>query len=119
MPKRKPSPCVVCPVRADCQQVCPGVAGLLPPEDRGRVAGLARRNALYYARRLERRRSYTRFLLDWRHLLCGRQRQVFDLRYNDALSLSEIAARLGVTPSSARVYLRRAIARIHRLAWRR
>lgn len=91
---------------------------MLAPVDSGRVAGLHKRHAQRYGEKLEARRSYVRFLLDWRHCLRGRARQVFDLRYNDSLATSEIAARLGISPGSVTKYLKRARARILKIARR-
>lgn len=80
----------------------------LPAPDRGRIAGLTRRGGMLYGERLERRRAYVRFLLDWRHVLRGRVRQVFELRFDSGLSLAEIGYRLGISASAAREYLQRA-----------
>ena len=84
------------------------MAAQLSAPDRGRIAGLARRGGMLYGERLERRRAYVRFLLDWRHVLRGRVRQVFELRFDSGLSLAEIGHRLGISASAAREYLQRA-----------
>jgi DNA-binding NarL/FixJ family response regulator len=63
----------------------------------------------------EANRSHVRFLLDWRHLLKGRQKRVFNMRFNEGLSFKQIGKRLGIRKSTACVYVRRAALRIHAL----
>lgn len=111
-----PLACTTCSRRAECRAICPEVSLRLPAPDRGRIAGLASRHRLLYGARLERRRSYVRFLLDWRDVLRGRLRMVFDLRYDHGLSLVEIGRRLGISASTARDYLARARQRIENAA---
>lgn len=110
--------CATCSLRPTCQQPCPDVARLLPHDNTGRVAGLQRRNARLYGQRLEGRRRYVRFLLDWRDVLGGNARRAFDLRYNDGLGVGAIARRMGVKPGTASTYLKRARATIRAAARR-
>lgn len=49
-----------------------------------------------------------RVMTDYRHVLRGRAREVFDLTYNDALLQSEIAQRLGISRRVVSIYLTRA-----------
>lgn len=81
---------------------------MLPRENQGEIRGLTLPGAAEYARKFESRRAYVRFLLDWRHVLRGRLRKVFAMRYDQGLEISAIAARLGVTNGSASEYLKRA-----------
>ena len=73
---------------------------------------------MLYGMRLEARRAYVRKLVENRELLKGRSRRVFDLRYNEGLSLEEIGRQLNIPPHVAGTSLRRARRRIMR-RWRR
>ena len=110
--------CSPCPRRSTCTSPCRAVEALLPHEETGRVSGLQRRYAMLYGERLEARRALVRFMLDWRDVLKGRQKRAFNLRYNDGLTLTQIAARMNVTTADAGAYLRRARAKIRRAARR-
>jgi RNA polymerase sigma factor (sigma-70 family) len=72
--------------------------------------------ALLYGERLEARRRYVRFLLDWRHVLSPKARAVFDLRYNNGLSLAEIGHKLGISSHSVSRNLRQSYRVIERAA---
>ncbi len=108
--------CRGCPVRATCTSVCADISRQLPAADRGRIAGLQRRMALLYGERLEARRRYVRFLLDWRHVLSPQARAVFDLRYNNGLSLAEIGHKMGISSHSVSRNLRQSYRVIERAA---
>lgn len=110
--------CTTCPTRSTCVEPCKAVAALLPTEQTGRISGLERRNYRLYGEKLEKRRAYVRFLLDWREILSPRARQAFDLRYNDGLTLTQIAQSMGITLSSASSLLRRGRAKILK-RWRK
>jgi DNA-directed RNA polymerase specialized sigma subunit len=100
--------CTECPLRATCQSPCPEVEQLLPDEQHGRAHALHRRNAAEAARRLEAERHAARLMTDFRHVLRGRARQVFDMTYNDMLPQDEIATRLGIARRVVSHYLVRA-----------
>jgi DNA-directed RNA polymerase specialized sigma24 family protein len=110
------SSCTPCLLRALCTQPCPDVEALLPHEDHGRVEGLERRHKWLYGMRLDTRRAYVRRLLDGRHVLRGRMKRAFNLRYNDGLSIEEIARKMHLSPSGAGTYLRRARRKARRAA---
>ncbi|MBK9974134.1 MAG: sigma-70 family RNA polymerase sigma factor [Planctomycetes bacterium] len=102
--------CTHCPLRSGCQSPCDAVEALLPKEQRGELRRLRRRDSFPYALELEQRRAWVRLLLDWRHHLRGRLKQVFDLHFNDGLSNVEIARQLGLTRGTVSEYLSRATA---------
>jgi RNA polymerase sigma factor (sigma-70 family) len=100
--------CNDCPIRPTCHTPCAEVETLLPHEEHARIHALHRRNAADAARRLQAERDAARVMTDFRHLLRGRARQVFDLTYNDMLPQEEIATRLGITRRVVSHYLVRA-----------
>ncbi len=100
--------CNDCPLRPSCQIPCAEVEALLPHEEHARIHALHRRNAADAARRLQAERDAARTLTDFRHVLRGRAREVFDLTYNDTLPQDEIAERLGITRRVVSHYLVRA-----------
>jgi RNA polymerase sigma factor (sigma-70 family) len=104
--------CTDCPLRTSCNTPCEAIERQLPSEEHARLHALHRRNALNAARRLEAERAAARLLTDFRHLLRGRMRQVFDLVYDEALPQEEIAARLGIGRRVVSHYLMRARRRI-------
>lgn len=74
--------CTPCPLRSRCIRPCRAVEKQLPKPESGRIGVLRSRLALLYGERLEVRRRYVRWLLDGRHLLKGRMKFAFNLRYN-------------------------------------
>jgi RNA polymerase sigma factor (sigma-70 family) len=106
--------CNDCPLREQCQAPCEAVERLLPDVDHARIHGFQRRNALQFARRMRDEIEAARLMTDWRHVLNGRMREVFDMTYNEGLKQSDIAQRLGISRRVAGRYLERARAKIQR-----
>ena len=106
-------PCSNCPRRNECVSICPELERELPSMDAGRF-----NHGYWRSRDLERvlrRRVLVHLLLDWRHFLTGRQRQVIDLFLNEGLTQRQIAERLGIAQKNVCVYLQRAYRKIWKL----
>ncbi|MCF6228722.1 MAG: hypothetical protein L3J82_08710 [Planctomycetes bacterium] len=109
--------CTGCGKRAQCQRPCDEIRKQLPPfvfnPDRLRPQvefTVKQMKRVYY----ERKAMFT--MLDHRHKLKGRQRQVFRMYYNKAMSTREIGRKLGVNQRTAVEYLKRARSSLARIA---
>lgn len=101
-------PCKTCPLREKCASPCESLESLLPQPDDGRAHALHRSNARDYARQLYAQMVAARVATSHRHLLRGRQRQVFDLTYNELCTEAEAGRRLHITRRVAGRHLQRA-----------
>lgn len=102
--------CRDCPKRESCREICSSLKRLLPSMEKGRF-----NYGRLSSKRLEellRRRWVTQVVLDWRHILSGRQRQVVDMYYNEGLTHDEIATRLGIAQKNVTTYMHRAYRKI-------
>ncbi|MCX7703173.1 MAG: sigma-70 family RNA polymerase sigma factor [Planctomycetota bacterium] len=107
--------CKTCLKKEFCQELCKDMKKKIPSIYDGRINhGHLSSEALH---RIVRRRWITKVILDWRHMLSGRQRQVIDMYYNENLTQDEIAKRLGIAQKNVSVYLSRAYRAI--AAWSR
>lgn len=109
--------CTGCARRAQCQRPCDKIRKQLPPfvfnPDKAKPQvefTIAQRKRIYY----ERKALST--MLDHRHKLKGRQRQVFRMHYNKAMSTRDIGRKLGVNQRTAAEYLKRARTCLARIA---
>jgi DNA-directed RNA polymerase specialized sigma subunit len=92
--------CTNCPQRPACNTICPEIEAQLPSPTSGRAWWMESTDAKSRAYILAHNIRTTRAMLDKRHTLNRRQRLVFDMFYNEALTHSEIAATLGVRRNS-------------------
>ena len=88
--------CTKCPRRPVCTEPCRELEALLPSADAGRDWNLEAADAKARAAKTVANMLAVRAMLDWRHVLSGRQREAFDLYFNDGLSQEEIALRMGL-----------------------
>jgi len=102
--------CSDCPKRDECRRICPELKKLLPSMDRGRLN--YGRCSPEHLKRLVHNRWVTQSILDWRHILTGRQRQVLDIYYNEGVTHDAIARRLGIAQKNVTTYLQRAYRKI-------
>lgn len=117
---KQPINCTHCPRRATCVNPCRAMERQLPREEHARLHGLHRAGfASAWLQRLQDQREKVALLLDWRHAMKGRMRDVVQLTYNEGLSQGEIAKRLGIGERAVGQYLRRAHAFALRRAWGR
>ena len=106
--------CRNCPRRERCSRICPEVEKLLPSMDAGRLNhGRLKKEELL---RMIREIVSTRRMIAARDRLSGRQREVFDLYYNEGLTQREIAKRLGIAQKNVCTYMQRARRTIARSA---
>lgn len=89
--------CNNCPLREKCANPCDAVEALLPDADAGRIHALHRKDAWAYAKQIAAQMTAARIVTSHRQLLRGRQRQVFDLTYNEQLSEAAIGRQLGIS----------------------
>jgi DNA-directed RNA polymerase specialized sigma24 family protein len=107
--------CESCPLRASCTKPCPEVEELLPQDHTARMVRAYAAKGADFLRTLERRHQEVLLMLDYRHRLGGRMRQVFDLKYIEGLTQEQAASKLRITRRVAGVYLQRAHDRISKL----
>src|SRR5262245_30173842 len=100
--------CKDCPLRAICKAPCSDVERLLPKDWTAEMSRQRSTRRQAFFRRLLRERRDVRLMLEYRHLLSGRQREIFDLKYNEGLTQLEIAELLGLYPRVVGTYLDRA-----------
>lgn len=116
----QPLNCTHCPRRDGCISLCRSMERQLPREEHARLHGLHRAGqGAAWLQRLKEQRERVAMLLDWRHELRGRMREVVQMTYNDGLSQGEIARRLGIGERAVGQYLARAHAYALRRAWGR
>lgn len=102
------SPCVPCPHRATCAKPCAAVKALLPRADHGRIYHTQRHKCAEGLKEMWHQMRAVRLLLEHRHAMRGRMRQVVDLTHNQGLTQEEIAKRLRIERRTVGRYLARA-----------
>lgn len=106
--------CSGCPKYEHCSSICEKIEKLLPSMERGKLhGGKIKTEDL---KELVRRIAMVRTILDYRGKLKGRQKQVVDMYYNDGLTQSEIAKRLGIAQKNVCEYMKRALRKIGKWA---
>ncbi|MDC1142192.1 sigma factor-like helix-turn-helix DNA-binding protein [Planctomycetota bacterium] len=109
--------CTGCPKRTHCQRPCAKINEQLPSLlSKSSIPGSVYQFKLRQLPRLQLERNAMFEMLEHRHKLKGRQRQVFRLYYNQGLTTREIGRRLGVDQRSAAEYLKRARTALCRMA---
>ncbi len=102
------SPCTPCPRRATCTSPCAALKALLPRSDHGRIYHTQRQKCAEGLREMWLQMRAVRLLLEHRHAMRGRMRQVVDLTHNKGLTQDEIATRLRIERRTVGRYLARA-----------
>jgi predicted DNA-binding protein (UPF0251 family) len=102
------SPCTPCPQRAFCKSPCAALKALLPRSDHGRIYHTQRHKCSEGLKEMWQQMRAVRLLLEHRHAMRGRMRQVVDLTHNKGLTQDEIAARLRIERRTVGRYLARA-----------
>ncbi|CAG0995339.1 hypothetical protein ARNL5_03571 [Anaerolineae bacterium] len=110
--------CERCPLRARCTKPCRDVEALLPKNHTARLGRAYTREGRRFLAALEQRHQEVLLMLDYREQLRGRMREVFDLKYIEGLTQSEIAQKLRIATRVAGIYLQRAQQRIGKLMGR-
>lgn len=106
--------CSNCPKRDSCKKICERLEKMLPSMERGKLhGGKIKTDDL---KELVRRMGVVRTILDFRDRLSGRQRQVVDMYFNEGLTQSEIAKRLGIAQKNVCEYMKRAFRKIGKWA---
>ncbi|MCC6149410.1 MAG: sigma-70 family RNA polymerase sigma factor [Planctomycetes bacterium] len=107
--------CESCALRASCTKPCPDVEELLPQDHTARMVRAYATRGADFLRALERRHQEVLLMLDYRTLLRGRMRQVFDLKYIEGMTQEQAAIKLRIARRVAGIYLQRAHERISKL----